>query len=161
MRFGKNKYGKKMELPFNGVFEVGLTDSAVVKEYGRAGAVLPSHWAWMMLEWGHKSKGMSATLHFCLFGPAEMRDNNNGGFKIQFRSDGIVDVQLCNGTKLSVYMSTWAHTSHCHPKNGDVTAQWMLDIILDFFFFYLALRNVCELAKTNQRQQSPASLIIS
>lgn len=66
-------------------------------------------------------------------------------FKIQFRSDGIVDVQLCNGTKLSVYMSTWAHmshTSHCHPKNGDVTAQWMLDIILDFFFFTL-LSEMC------------------
>lgn len=30
-------------LPFNGVLEVGLADSAVVEEYGRAGAVLPSH----------------------------------------------------------------------------------------------------------------------
>lgn len=38
-----------MQLPFDGVFEVGLADRAVVKEYGGAGAVLPSHWAWMML----------------------------------------------------------------------------------------------------------------
>ena len=41
----RNTSSETDQLPFDGVFEVGLTDSAVIEEYGGARAVLPSHWA--------------------------------------------------------------------------------------------------------------------
>lgn len=36
-------------VPFDGVFEVGLADGAVVQEDGGTGAVLASHWTRRML----------------------------------------------------------------------------------------------------------------
>lgn len=51
-----------MTLPFDGVFEVGLTDGAVIKEYGGTWAVLPSHCARMMLEFKHTDTHMSLDL---------------------------------------------------------------------------------------------------
>lgn len=41
----------RVQVPFNGVFEVGLANGAVVQEDRRTGAVLASHWArWMLLK---------------------------------------------------------------------------------------------------------------
>lgn len=36
-------------LPFDGIFEVGLTDGAVVEKYSGTRAVLPPNGTWMML----------------------------------------------------------------------------------------------------------------
>ena len=72
-----------MKLPFDGVFEVGLTDGAVVQEYGGTRAVLSSHWALVMLEFAnkhtacaHKHTHVSTSISVTLR-PAKMPENGD------------------------------------------------------------------------------------
>lgn len=141
-----------MKLPFDSVFEVGLADSAVIKKYGGTWAVLPSHWARMMLEFTqtHTIRHKYRQKNTCIYFYSAMGDRAYASSWVACRDGIYVWVHPYIGPKVSLtscnmLMEQFVQISKFHYCPWNISRGSQLNSIVSF-------------SKTSEETKDPTQL---